>query len=107
MYTFFNTCTRWCWVFNATPQPLYPQKSDPVTILWESGWAPGLVWTGAENLASTAILSPDPPTRSVVAIPTEQSRPTGSFKWLTNSGVKLGVYTYETLLKAFANNCSP
>ena len=22
---------------------------DPVLILWEAGWAPGPVWTGAEN----------------------------------------------------------
>jgi len=25
----------------------------------ETGWAPGPVWTGAENLASTGIRSPD------------------------------------------------
>ena len=31
----------------ATP---YPGK-DPVTIVQEAGWAPRLVWTGAENLA--------------------------------------------------------
>ena len=28
------------------------------------GWAPGPVWTGAENLASTGIQSPDLPARS-------------------------------------------
>jgi len=33
---------------------LYPGK-DPVPIVQEDGWAPGLVWTGAENLASTII----------------------------------------------------
>ena len=27
-------------------------------------WAPGPVWTGAENLASTSIRSPDRPARS-------------------------------------------
>ena len=30
----------------------------------EGGWAPGPVWTGAENLASTGIRSPDRPARS-------------------------------------------
>jgi hypothetical protein len=29
-----------------------------------TGWAPGTVWTGAENLASTGIRSPDRPARS-------------------------------------------
>ena len=30
---------------------LYPGK-DPVPIVQEAGWAPGPVWTGAENLAA-------------------------------------------------------
>jgi len=30
----------------------------------EAGWAPGPVWTGAENLASTGIRSPDRPARN-------------------------------------------
>ena len=37
---------------------------DPVPIVQEAGWAPGLVWTGAENLAPTGIRSPDHPGRS-------------------------------------------
>jgi hypothetical protein len=45
------------------PAILYPGK-DPVPIVQEAGWAPGLVWTGAENLASTGIRSPDRPSRS-------------------------------------------
>ena len=42
---------------------LYPGK-DSVLIVQEAGWAPGPVWTGAENLASTGIRSPDRPARS-------------------------------------------
>jgi hypothetical protein len=30
----------------------------------EAGWAPGPVWTGAENLALKGIRSSDPPARS-------------------------------------------
>ena len=33
------------------PQPLFTPRKDPVPIVQEAGWAPGLVWTGAENLA--------------------------------------------------------
>jgi hypothetical protein len=34
------------------------------TIMYEAGWAPGPVWTGAENLIHTGIRSPDRPSRS-------------------------------------------
>jgi len=44
------------------PAALYLGK-DPVFIIREAGWAPGPVWTGAENLAPTGIRSPDRPTR--------------------------------------------
>jgi len=43
---------------------LYPWERDTVPIVQEAGWAPGPVWTGAENLASTGIRSPDRPARS-------------------------------------------
>jgi hypothetical protein len=39
------------WVVSSTPQPHFTPGKDPVPILQEAGWAPGLVWTGAENLA--------------------------------------------------------
>jgi hypothetical protein len=45
------------------PAALYPGKV-PVLIVQEAGWAPGPVWTGAENLAPTGIRSPDRPARS-------------------------------------------
>jgi len=45
------------------PAALYPGK-DPVPIVQEAGWAPGPVWTGAENLAPTGIRSPNRPARS-------------------------------------------
>jgi hypothetical protein len=44
-------------------QPHAPAASargkDPVPIVQEAGWAPGPVWTGAENLASTGVRSTD------------------------------------------------
>ena len=45
------------------PTALYPRE-DVVPIVQEAGWAPGPVWTGAENLAPTGIRSPDRPARS-------------------------------------------
>jgi hypothetical protein len=44
------------------PAPLPPERTG--THLQEAGWAPGPVWAGAENLASTGIRSPDRPARS-------------------------------------------
>ena len=38
--------------------------TDPVPFLQEAGWAPGPIWTGAENLAPTGIRSPDCPAHS-------------------------------------------
>jgi len=43
------------------PDRFTPGK-DPVPIVQEAGWAPGPVWTVAENLAHTGIRSPDRPT---------------------------------------------
>ena len=47
-----------------TPQLLFTPGKDLVPIVQKAGWAPGLVWTGAENLAPTGIRSPDRPARS-------------------------------------------
>ena len=46
------------------PRPLFTPGKDPVPIVQEAGWAPGLVWTGAENLVPTGIRSPDHTARS-------------------------------------------
>jgi hypothetical protein len=40
------------WVVSITPRPLYPRER-PVPIIKETGWAPGPIWTCAENLAPT------------------------------------------------------
>jgi len=60
---------------SVTPRPLFTPGKDEVPIVQEAGWAPGPVWTGAENLARTGIRSPDRPARSSVAIPTELPGP--------------------------------
>jgi len=46
----------------STPfQGRFTPGKDPIPIVWEVGWAPGPVWTGAENFAPTGILSLDRP----------------------------------------------
>jgi hypothetical protein len=40
---------------NATPRPFYVWERDLVPIVQEDVWAPGPIWTGAENLAPTRI----------------------------------------------------
>ena len=39
-------------------------RKDPVPIVKETGWVPGPVWTGAENVVLTGIRSPGRPVRS-------------------------------------------
>ena len=41
-----------------------PAALAPVPIVHEGGWAPGPVWTSAENLDPTGIRSPDLPAHS-------------------------------------------
>ena len=61
---FLNHGTRRGWGVSVTPRPLFTPGRDPVPIVQEAGWAPGPVWTGAENLAPTEIRSPGRPARS-------------------------------------------
>ena len=43
--------TRRRWGVSVTPRPLFTPGKDPVPIVQEAVWAPGPVWTGAENIA--------------------------------------------------------
>jgi hypothetical protein len=52
------------WVVKGTPRPLCPREGDPVPLVQEAGWAPGLVYTGVETRTPTVSLSPDHPARS-------------------------------------------
>ena len=48
-------------MINVTLPPPYPQERDPVPFAQEAEWAPGHIWTGAENLAFTDVRTPDLP----------------------------------------------
>ena len=58
---FLDHGTRRGWGASVTPRPLFTPWKTRYPL---AGWVPGPVWTGAENLASTEILSPDRPARS-------------------------------------------
>ena len=49
---------------SSTPRPHFTSGKDSVPLVQEAGWAPGPVWTGAENLTTTGIRYTDRPTRS-------------------------------------------
>ena len=61
---FHDHGTRRGWGVSVAPRPLFTPRKDAVPIVQETVWAPGPVWTGAENLAPTGIRSPYPPPRS-------------------------------------------
>ena len=61
---FHDHGTRRGWGASVTPRTLFTPGKDPVPIVQEAGWAPGPVWTGAENLAPTGFRFPDDPARS-------------------------------------------
>ena len=46
---------------SVTSRPLFTPGKDPLPIAQEVGWAPGLVWSGAENLAPAGARSADRP----------------------------------------------
>ena len=50
--------------FTQRPCHFTPRRRDSVPILQDVGWAPGPVWTGAENFLPTGSRSPDDSVRS-------------------------------------------
>ena len=64
LYSFFNLSIRWgAGGQHYAPSRFNPGK-DPVPIIEKAGWAPGLNWTGVENLAPTGIQPRDCPTHN-------------------------------------------
>ena len=65
-----TTALGWVRGQRHAPAALNPGK-DSIPIVQEAGWAPGSVWTGAENPTQIGIRSPDRPAHSSVPVPTE------------------------------------
>jgi hypothetical protein len=51
-------------VVSVTPRPLLTPGKDPAPIVQNAEWAPGPVWTGAENFSPIGFRSPDRPVRT-------------------------------------------
>ena len=66
---------------SSTPRHFTPGK-DPVPILQEAEWAPGLVWTGGKSHPHRNSI-PDRPARNSVAITTELPDPQPTMKVLS------------------------
>ena len=63
--SFFTVGDRWSWVVNATTRPFYSRERETLHPLYRRLGGPiGPVWTGAENITTTAIRNPDRPARS-------------------------------------------
>jgi hypothetical protein len=53
----------------STPRPgRFTPGKDPVPIVEETGWAPGPVWIGAENLSSHRNSIPGPSNSRVIGL---------------------------------------
>ena len=61
---FHDHGTRRGWGVSVTPRPPITPGKNPALIVQETGWAPGPVGTGGENLGPTGIRAPDRPVRS-------------------------------------------
>jgi hypothetical protein len=58
-----NLGTRWRWVVNFTPRPLYPRKINPVRTEEEAGLAPEPAYTVVDSITGSS-------TPQLVAMPT-------------------------------------
>jgi hypothetical protein len=85
------------------PWPLFTPRKDPVPIVQEAGWAPGPVWTGAENLVPHQDSIPRPSSLWPVTIPTTLPGPFIRRDCTKNYGCLLHFYSiinkkYEYIL---------
>jgi hypothetical protein len=88
---FHDHGTRKGWGVSVTPRPLFTPGNDSVPIVQEAGWAPGPVWTGAENLASSVF---DP--RTVQPVASRHYRLSYPAHTCTGVGYKLRLHRART-----------
>jgi hypothetical protein len=105
---FLDHGTQRGWGVSVTPQPLFTPGKDPVPIVQEAGWAPGLVWTGAENLTPPPRF--DPWTVQPVAsrYTNYATRPTRDMRSLLKFNVLLDIHVLvlQVIEGRFRNKCT-
>jgi len=75
------------------PRPLFTPGKDPVPIVQEAGWAPGPVWTGAENLAPLPGFDP----RTIQPVASHYTKHT---TWPTGLGTDYPyIHTFQCMLE--------
>jgi len=91
-------------VVSNTPQPHFTPGKDPVPILQEAGWAPGLVWRGGKSRPHGDSI-PDRPVRSSVAIPTELPGPQEVYIYMYSDTVIYSTCFDGQPLSSGSNTC--
>ena len=88
---FHDRGNRRGWVVSNTPRPHFTPGKDPVPILQEAGWAPGLVWTGGKSRPHRDSM-PDRPAHSSVAIPNKLPSP--CVDWVLVQNIYYGIWKF-------------
>jgi len=101
---FHDHGTRRGWGVSFTPRPPFTPGKDPVPIVQEAGWAPGPVWTGAENLAPTGIRSPDRPARSQSLYRLSYPAHTSSKPLIITTGISSSYILWQYDMKQLARS---
>jgi hypothetical protein len=94
---FHDLGTRREWVVSSTPRLHFTLGENPVPSVQEAEWAPGPVWTGAENLAPTGILAPGHPARSQSLYRLSYPAHTDSVLNTNHPNIHTNVYLYMNL----------
>jgi len=97
--------TRRGWGVSVTHRPLFTPGKEPVPIVQEAGWAPGPVWTGAQNLAPTGIRSPYRPARSQslyrLSYPAHVYLIHTRYKFQSNTAIYYTKHSYSNMFRLY------
>ena len=88
--------------WSSLPPGPFTTGNDPVPIVLQGGWAPGPVWTGAENLAPSWVRSLDLQTRSESLYHRRRPGSTSLYGFRDNS-TSLEAHTE----RSSSNSCAP
>ena len=91
---FHDRGTRRGWVVSSTPRPHFTPGKEPVSILQETGWAPGPVWTGGKSHPHRDSI-PDRPARSQSLY--RLSYPAHKYKMLSSLNIDKSMKNFDLI----------